>query len=190
LAREVKDLRRDTRFFEREVQVDNFNEAFQDMIKDIYDAEMRVIDALPKAAEAAQNMELKQAFQQHRDQTQGHITRLKQVCQLCGFDPEGKTCAAAKGLLKEMDEIISDHDAGAVRDAMLICGGQKFEHYEIATYGTLVTWAEALGRDDCADLLQQTLDEEEETDQTLTTIAESVVNPEAVGNIANRASVI
>src|SRR5690348_2982798 len=113
--------------------MDNFKEAFEDLVKDMYDAEVRVSKALPDAAEAAQNMELKQGFQDHLSQTKGHITRLQQVAQTCGFDPEGKTCAAAKGLIKEMSDFIKDSDVSPVRDATLIAGAQKFEHYEIAT---------------------------------------------------------
>jgi len=168
--------------------MDNLKEAFEDLIKDMYSAETQVVEALPKAAAAADNSELRAGFEEHREQTQGHIARLEQVAQMCGFEPGGKTCAAAKGLIKEMSEIIEEGEQGAVRDAMLIAGGQKFEHYEIAGYGTAATWATALGMNDCAELLQDTLEEEEATDQKLTLIAETIVNPEAMESMSGKAS--
>lgn len=156
-----------------------FEEAFEDLVKDMYSAETQVLEALPKAAEAAENEQLRAAFEKHRMETQEHVARLKKIAETCDFQPTGKECKAAKGLIEEMDEIIEEGEEGAVRDAMLICGAQKFEHYEIANYGTALTWANMLGKRDCVMLLQETLEEEEMTDENLTAIAESVVNPEA-----------
>jgi ferritin-like metal-binding protein YciE len=166
----------------------DFKEAFEDLIKDMYSAETQVVEALPKAAAAAENSDLSAGFMEHCEQSKMHVQRLEEVASTCGFEPTGKTCEAAKGLIKEMDEIISEGESGPVRDAMLICGGQKFEHYEMANYGTAVTWAMAIGQQDCADLLAETLQEEEETDAKLTEIAETVVNPEAVGSMSGKAS--
>ena len=156
-----------------------FEDAFEDLVKDMYSAETQVLEALPKAAQAAENEQLRSAFETHRMETQEHVARLKKVAETCGFEPTGKECKAAKGLIEEMSEIIKEGETGAVRDAMLICGAQKFEHYEIANYGTALTWANMLGKTDCMMLLQETLEEEEMTDENLSAIAESVVNPEA-----------
>jgi ferritin-like metal-binding protein YciE len=157
-----------------------FDKAFEDLVKDMYSAEKQVLKALPKAAKAASDPDLKSGFEEHRVQTEEHVARLEQVAETCGFKPSGKVCKAAQGLIEEMAEIITEEEEGPVKDAMLICGGQKFEHYEIANYGTAVTWARMLGKEDCAELLQMTLDEEKETDEKLTALAESVVNEEAV----------
>lgn len=158
-----------------------FDKAFEDLIKDMYSAEKQVLKALPKAAKVAQNADLKAGFEEHRAQTEEHVSRLEEVAQVCGFKPTGKVCKAAQGLIEEMSEIITEEEAGPVKDAMLICGGQKFEHYEIANYGTAVTWATMLGKKDCVKLLQMTLDEEKQTDEKLTELADSVVNQEAMG---------
>jgi len=157
-----------------------FDKAFEDLIKDMYSAEKQVLKALPKAARAAQNPDLKAGFEEHRAQTEQHVARLEQVATTCGFKPTGKVCKAAQGLIEEMSEIIEEKEKSPVIDAMLICGGQKFEHYEIANYGTAITWAEMLGKKHCVELLRTTLEEEKETDEKLTVLAESVVNQEAV----------
>jgi len=155
-------------------------EAFQDLVKDMYSAEKQVVKALPKAAKAASDPELKKGFEDHKTQTEGHIQRLEKVAELSEFKPSGKVCKAAQGLIEEMDEIIAEGEPGPVTDAMLICGGQKFEHYEIANYGTSVAWAKLLGLTESAKLLQQTLDEETETNDKLTTVAETKINEAAL----------
>jgi ferritin-like metal-binding protein YciE len=162
--------------------VKTFDKAFEDLVKDMFSAEKQVLKALPKAAKAASDPQLKAGFEEHRAQTEEHVTRLEQVAETCGFKPTGKVCKAAQGLIEEMAETITDEEEGPVKDAMLICGGQKFEHYEIANYGTAVTWARMLGKQDCVDLLQMTLDEEKQTDEKLTALAESVVNEEAMSD--------
>ena len=158
----------------------SFEKAFADLIKDLYSAEKQVLKALPKAAKAAEHMELKAGFEEHRAQTEEHVARLEQVAEICGFRPTGKVCKAAQGLIEEMSEVLEKEKPGAVRDAMLIAGGQKFEHYEIASYGTAVTWATMLGKNDCVQLLKMTSAEEKDTDEKLTHLAETVVNQDAM----------
>jgi ferritin-like metal-binding protein YciE len=160
--------------------VKSFDKAFEDLIKDLYSAEKQVLKALPKAAKAAEHMELRAAFEEHRSQTEEHVSRLEQVAEICGFKPTGKVCKAAQGLIEEMSEIIEKEKPGAVRDAMLVAGGQKFEHYEIASYGTAVTWASMLGKNECVQLLKLTSSEEKHADEKLTNLAETVVNQQAM----------
>ncbi|HVV80978.1 MAG TPA: ferritin-like domain-containing protein [Pseudolabrys sp.] len=152
---------------------------FHDTLKDIYFAEKKILSTLPKMAKAAQNDELKAAFLKHREETEGHVERLDQVFSLIDKKPQGKTCAAIMGITDEGAEIMDEYKGSPALDAGLLAAAQAVEHYEISRYGTLRTWAEELGLDDAASLLQQTLDEEEATDETLTQIAESVVNQEA-----------
>ena len=162
---------------------DTFNsleDVFNHELKDIYDAEQRLTKALPKMADKAKNPQLKKAFEDHLRQTEKHLERLESVFQNRGLEPEGIKCDAMVGLVEEGSNVISaDGDADAL-DAGLIGAAQKVEHYEIATYGTLRTFARRLGDQRSADLLEQTLDEEKATDEKLTKIAESSVNPAAV----------
>jgi ferritin-like metal-binding protein YciE len=144
---------------------------FLDELKDLYDAERQITKALPKMAKVASSDELANAFREHLEQTQGHIERLERVFEELGEKPGRKKCEAMKGLIEEGEEIIKMSAEDPVRDAGLIGAAQKVEHYEMAGYGTLRTWAQQLGHDEVADLLQQTLDEEEETDKLLTGIA-------------------
>jgi ferritin-like metal-binding protein YciE len=155
------------------------NELFHDTLKDIYYAEKKILATLPKMAKAAQSEDLRDAFQKHRDQTEGHVERLEEVFDLIDKKPQGKTCHAIVGITDEGAEIMSEYKGSPALDAGLLAAAQAVEHYEISRYGTLRTWAEELGLQDAVELLQATLDEEEETDQTLTRIAESVVNQEA-----------
>ena len=155
------------------------DELFHDTLKDIYYAEKKILSALPKMAKAAQNEDLRAAFEEHKTETEGQIDRLEQVFQLIEEKPQGKKCAAIEGILEEGQEIIKEYKGSPALDAGLVSSAQAVEHYEIARYGTLRTWAEELGLEDAAKLLQETLDEEEATDQALTQIAESVVNQEA-----------
>jgi ferritin-like metal-binding protein YciE len=157
-----------------------FHEFFVDELKDIYWAEKHLVKALPKMKKAATTPELADAFEKHTQETQTHIETLEQVFALLGEKPQAKKCDAMEGLLSEAEGIIADTEKGTlVRDAGLILAAQKVEHYEIATYGTLRTFAENMGHSDVVDLLQQTLDNEKATDLALTEIAEGSINEEA-----------
>jgi ferritin-like metal-binding protein YciE len=146
---------------------------------DMYNAEGQILKALPKMTKAASNPELKAAFEEHRVQTEGQVTRLEQVFELLGMAPKGRKCDGMAGLLDEGKKVIEQDAEPAVKDAALISSAQKVEHYEIAAYGCLCTYAEMLGYDQVHQLLGRNLDEEETTDQRLTALAESVINPEA-----------
>lgn len=152
----------------------NLKETFIDELRDLLDAEKQLLKALPKLAKAAENQELKDAFESHVEETEGQIGRLEEVFEMFETEPRAKKCAAMQGLVKEGAEKIEE-EAG---DAALICAAQKAEHYEIASYGSLVAWAKLLGKDDAAEILEQTLEEEKQTDEKLTEIAESIVNAE------------
>ena len=152
------------------------DELFHDTLKDIYFAEKKILATLPKMAKAAQNGELKAAFEKHRDETEGQVERLDQVFAIIDKKPQGKTCAAIVGITKEGAEIMQEYKGSPALDAGLLAAAQAVEHYEISRYGTLRTWAEELGHTDAASLLQETLDEEEATDQALTEIAKTAVN--------------
>ena len=155
------------------------DELFHDTLKDIYFAEKKIRSTLPKMAKAAQNGELKAAFEKHRDETEGQVERLDQVFAIIDKKPQGKTCAAIVGITEEGAEIMQEYKGSPALDAGLLAAAQAVEHYEISRYGTLRTWAEELGHTDAASLLQETLDEEEATDQALTKIANTAVNQEA-----------
>jgi len=151
-----------------------------DQLKDIYYAEQQLVKALPKMQKAATTEELKEAFEDHLHQTTKHVKRLEKVFEKIGKKPEAKKCEAIEGIIKECESIISETKEGTMtRDAALIIAAQKAEHYEIATYGGLVQLAMTVGLDEAADLLDKTLNEEEETDSLLTDIAESYINMEA-----------
>jgi len=152
----------------------NLRELLIEELKDIYDAEQRITKALPKMAKAADSEELKEAFQEHLAQTQEHVKRLEQVFEQLDETAKKKQCKAMTGLLEEGDEIMEEDFAPDVRDAALITAAQKVEHYEMAAYGSLRTWAELIGEDEVVNLLQTTLDEEGETDKKLTEIAQSL----------------
>ncbi len=153
---------------------------FSDALKDMYWSEQAIIEGLKKLQKAASNEELTEAFEDHEIETQKHVSRLEKVFELIGEAAESKRCAAMEGILKEADEIIKNTPEGsATRDAGLIIAAQKVEHYEIASYGGLVAIAHTLSHTKAAKLLQKTLDEEEETDLTLTDIAETSINFEA-----------
>ena len=160
------------------------DELFHDTLKDIYYAEKKILAALPKMAKAAQNDDLTAAFEKHHGETEGQIERLEAVFELIEAKPQGKKCAAIEGILEEGQEIIKEYKGSPALDAGLLAAAQAVEHYEISRYGTLRTWAEELGMDDAAKLLQETLDEEEATDQALTELAETVVNQEAQAEAA------
>jgi ferritin-like metal-binding protein YciE len=158
-----------------------FHEFFVDELKDIYWAEKHLVKALPKMKKAATSPELAAAFDKHTSETETHIATLEKVFEALGEKASAKKCDAMAGILEEANGLIEDTEKGTmIRDCGLILGAQKVEHYEIATYGGLRTLAAAMGHDDVADLLQQTLDNEKATDEALTALAESIVNAEAV----------
>jgi len=150
-----------------------------DQLQDLYDAEKQLVKALPKMADAASNDELKHAFEQHLRETEGQVTRLERCFEKLGAQTKAKTCEAMKGLIEEGKDIISQWGDAEVRDAGLIAAAQKVEHYEMAGYGCCRTWAQQLGQQDVAQILQQTLDEEKQADTKLNRIAEQLVNLQA-----------
>lgn len=152
----------------------NLRETFIDELRDVLDAEKQLLKALPKLAKAAENEDLKAAFEQHTEETENQIERLKEVFELFEEEPRGKKCKGMEGLIEEGAEMIEE-DAG---DAALICAAQKAEHYEIATYGSLAAWATLLGEEQAVEILEEILEQEKETDEKLTELAESVVNVE------------
>jgi len=159
--------------------MDTLQELYLEQLQDVYDAEKQLVKALPKLVKTATNDELKAAFEQHLEQTEEHVSRLERIFEELGEKPKGKKCKAMQGLLEEGKEMMEEDASEEVMDAGLICAAQKVEHYEIATYGCLRTYAEMLGFDDQADLLQETLDEEKDTDENLTELAVSCINLEA-----------
>ena len=166
-------------------KISTLEQMFLDQMQDLYDAEKQLTKALPKMAKAASSDELRQAFEEHLEQTRGHVERLEQVFEAIGEKAKSKKCEAMAGLVKEGDEIASNTEETSVRDAGLIAGAQKVEHYEIAGYGSARTHAQLLGHDRVASLLEQTLEEEKETDQKLTQLAETMINEEAAGMSQN-----
>lgn len=160
-------------------KLSSLNELLIEELKDLYDAEHQLTKALPKMAEAATNPQLKTAFTSHLAETEGHIQRLEQVFSLLGEKASRKTCKAMKGLVEEGSEVIEEKAEPEVKDAALIGAAQRVEHYEMAGYGTVRTFALTLGNTEAANLLQQTLDEEGNADKKLTRIAESRINQQA-----------
>lgn len=152
------------------------DELFHDTLKDIYFAEKKILATLPKMQKAAQSPDLKKAFEKHHTETEGQIERLEQVFAEIEEKPQGKTCAAIVGITDEGAEIMDEYKGSPALDAGLLAAAQAVEHYEISRYGTLRTWAEELGLTKSEKLLQETLDEEEATDEALTELAVSAVN--------------
>jgi ferritin-like metal-binding protein YciE len=161
------------------MKLNSLEDLFGEELRDMFDAEKQLIKALPKMAKAATSEELRKAFEEHLDQTRGHVERLERVFELCGKKARGKTCEAMEGLIEEGANMIDADGEDMVRDAGLIAAAQRVEHYEMAVYGCLHTWARQLNNHEAADLLEQTLNEEKETDQRLTQIAEGMVNQAA-----------
>jgi ferritin-like metal-binding protein YciE len=155
------------------------DDLFHDTLKDIYFAEKKILTALPKMAKAAQSEDLRAAFEKHHSETEGQVERLERVFHLIGKKAQGKTCDAIIGIVQEGQEVMKEYKGSPALDAGLLAGAQAVEHYEISRYGTLKTWANELGLRDAVGLLDATLQEEKNTDATLTKIAESVVNQEA-----------
>ncbi len=156
--------------------LNSLDDLFVAQIEDLYDAEQRLTQALPKMAEAASSKQLKSAFQNHLHETEQHVMRLEKIFETMGISPQRETCEAMKGLISEGQEAVSANGDADVKDAALIAAAQRVEHYEIAAYGTVRTLAQHLGREEAARTLQQTLDEEAACDKQLTQIAESSVN--------------
>ncbi len=159
----------------------DLNELFLEELADIYDAEKQLIRALPKMAEQANAPELQGSFEDHLEQTTEHVRRLEEVFELFEVKPKGKKCEAMAGLVEEAQELMKEQAAPSVMDAALIAAAQKVEHYEIASYGCLRTWAELLGKNEAVDLLEETLNEEKDVDESLTDIATNI-NQEANGS--------
>jgi ferritin-like metal-binding protein YciE len=155
------------------------DDLFHDTLKDIYFAEKKILATLPKMAKAAQSPDLKRAFEKHRGETEGHVTRLEKVFATIDKKPQAKTCDAIVGITDEGAEIMKEFKGSPALDAGLLAAAQAVEHYEMSRYGTLRTWAQELGLNDAVRLLDQTLEEEKKTDAALTKIAETVVNQQA-----------
>jgi ferritin-like metal-binding protein YciE len=158
---------------------EGLKELYVEELKDIYNAENQLVKALPKLAKAAASDELRQGFEEHLEQTKGHVARLEQIFEMLEESPKGKKCAGMEGLVEEGSEVLKEGLEGAVLDAALIGAAQRVEHYEIAAYGTVIAFAQTLGESDQAALLEETLSEEKETDEKLTELAKKV-NEEAV----------
>jgi ferritin-like metal-binding protein YciE len=173
-------------FFRRQIMgmlskpIKTLDDLFVHTLQDIYYAEQKITKALPKMIAKVSDPQLKSGFQNHLTQTENHIRRVEQVFKMHGESPKAVTCPAIDGIVAEAEEIMSDASDHEVLDAAALASAQAVEHYEITRYGTLIAWARELGRNDCASVLQQNLDEEKVTDQKLTQIAEARVNRVAV----------
>lgn len=155
------------------------NDLFHETLKDVYYAEKQILKALPKMAKAANSDELREAFTTHRDQTQTQIERLEQIFEMLEKPARGKTCPGINGIIEEGQEVMEELAESPALDAGILAGAQAVEHYEISRYGTLKAWAMKLDMEDAAELLDETLQEEIETDKLLTDLAERTVNAEA-----------
>jgi len=163
------------------LRLESLRDLFIEELRDLYSAETQLLDALPKMAQAATSQQLKSAFEQHLQQTRGHVSRLDKIFQQISEKSAGEICEAMKGLIKEGDTLVKAEGNSDVRDAGLIGAAQRVEHYEMAGYGTARSLARRLGEDQVAETLQQTLNEEAEANEKLTSIAESQVNVSASG---------
>lgn len=162
------------------MKLNTLKQLYIEELRDLHSAENQLLGALPKLAKGASSEELKLAFENHLDQTKVHVERLEEIFERLDEIPKGKTCQAMKGLVEEGSEILGEDGEESVLDAGIIAAAQKVEHYEIASYGTVRTFAQLLGEDEAAELLQETLDEEGEADKLLTQLAQEIVNPEAL----------
>ena len=158
----------------------NLQELLIEELRDIYHAEGQLLKALPRMAKAAQSERLKEAFERHLEETEQHVERLERAFENLGEPVKGKKCQAMEGLIAEGKQQMDEHSESSMLDAALICAAQKVEHYEIASYGTICTWADLLGLDQVSEILRETLNEEKTADETLTELAESEINAEAV----------
>jgi ferritin-like metal-binding protein YciE len=163
-------------------KLDSLEPLMIDELRDLLDAEKQVTRALPKMAKAASSEELRAAFEEHLEQTNGQIERLNQIFEELGERARGKKCDGMRGIIDEGQQMLEEVDEGPTRDALLIAAAQKVEHYEIASYGTARSFAAQLGHGRAASLLEETLREERETDEKLTSIAESAANPRAASD--------
>jgi ferritin-like metal-binding protein YciE len=161
------------------MKLESLEELFVHEIKDLLSAEKQLVKALPKMAKGANSAALQTAFKEHLEQTKGHVERLEKIFGILGKSPRAEHCKAMEGLVEEGADLLEEDGEPMVKDAALIGAAQRVEHYEIAAYGTTRTLAELLGYEEAAELLQATLDEEKETDETLTELAMSEINPEA-----------
>ena len=161
------------------MEMESLQELLVEEMRDIYSAEKQLLKAMPKMAKKASNPQLKKAFETHMRETEGQVQRLEKIFEKLGKKPTGKKCAAMEGLIEEGKEMMGEDMEEDTMDAALISIAQKIEHYEIASYGTVRTWAQQLGDEQTARVLQQTLDEEGKTDKLLTELAESTINIEA-----------
>lgn len=161
-------------FFSKDIK--SMNDLFVHTLQDIYYAEQQILSALPKMIEKATDPELKTGFQRHLEETENQVRRIEKVFEMSDIPRKGVDCPAIDGILKEANEVAGEVDDRRVLDAALIAAAQAVEHYEIARYGSLISWARELGRDDCADVLRQSLAEEKAADEKLTHIAETHVN--------------
>jgi len=162
------------------MKLDTLQKLYLNELKDLYHAEQQLTRALPKMAKAANSKELKDALETHLKQTEGHVERLEQVFEMMDEPPKTKVCHGMKGLIEEGSEILDEEGEVSVLDAGIIVAAQKVEHYEIASYGSVRTFAELLGQDEAAQLLQETLDEESHANELLNNLAQEIVNPEAL----------
>jgi ferritin-like metal-binding protein YciE len=162
------------------MKLDSLRKLYINELRDLYSAENQLLKALPKMAKGASSDELRQAFENHLQETEGHVERLDDIFEELDESPKGKTCHGMKGLVEEGSEILEENGEQSVLDAGIIAAAQKVEHYEIASYGTVRTFAQLLGEKDAAKLLQQTLDEEGAANKKLNELAEGIVNPEAL----------
>lgn len=161
------------------MRINSLHDLYVTELRDLYDAENRITKALPKMAEAANSQELRNAFELHLEQTRRHTQRLDQIFQQLDESPKGQKCKSMEGIIEESEDLMDEDAPAAVSDAALIAAAQRVEHYEIAVYGTVRTYATRLGFQDQARLLGDTLREEGETDKKLTSLAESYINEEA-----------
>jgi len=161
------------------MEMQDLQDLFIEQLRDLYNAEKQLVKALPKMAKKATDEDLKQAFTTHLEETKGHVERLEEIFEGLGKRASGKTCKAMKGLVEEGEEAMEEDATPEVLDAALIAAAQRVEHYEIAGYGTVRSYAKLLGNNAAAKLLQQTLDEEGNTDKKLTQLAESTINVQA-----------
>ena len=161
------------------MKLNSLHDLYVSELKDLYDAENRIIKALPKMVEAANSPDLRAAFEKHLQQTRRHAERLEQILRSLDQSPKGKKCKGMEGIIDEGEDLMEEDAPESVADAALIAAAQRVEHYEIAAYGTVRTYARRLGFEDQAELLNQTLQEEGETDKKLTSLAETSINEEA-----------
>src|SRR5205814_3822128 len=162
------------------MKLDTLQKLYINKLRDLYNAENQLLKALPKMAKAASSEKLKNAFEKHLEQTKGHVERLERIFEEIDESPKGKTCHGMKGLIEEGSEILDEDGEESVLNAGIIVAAQKVEHYEIASYGSVRTFARLLGKDEEAELLQTTLDEESEANELLNGLAETIINPEAL----------